>query len=413
MPTWDKFPTESRTVKEFKNPYRKITSIVDFTLPPIMASIDLPRLPEIETIEQAAEQSISSVGTQKQIGGITEGVMLRAEVVNSSRIEGSKTSARKLTLAVSGAMSKPGAIETARNIDALMRVLGDKDKSITLDSLKSDHAIIMASEPFAGNVRSCPAWIGNTIFTAEYVAPPDDRVQALLSDWVVFANRTDISIVPHVAVSHAQFESIHPFEDGNGRTGRVATQRQLLSAGYPALPVSIALFRLKNYYYDSLTAYRNGDLQYSVVIFAIAIWAASKGLSDSIKLGQAILDKWLDQAAVQSQRNSNKRRALEWIAENPAFSLASITEHLDVSERTVRRIIAELEAAGIISNAKTSTYGSKLNRKPMWEAKDIHSLLDRIEESVIAYVDEAIPPDIDDHPTSQQMLAHITETMNR
>jgi Fic family protein len=199
-------------------------------------------------------------------------LLLRAESVASSRIEGLEVGARKLlrteaARAMGVRSSDITAIEVLGNITAMNAALqavrpGDQ---ITIDALLAFHAQLMAAAPGetgAGRLRAKQNWIGGSDYNpceAAFVPPPHELVPELLADLCSFCNEDTLPAVAQAALAHAQFETIHPFADGNGRTGRgliqlVLRRRGLASRVLP--PVSLVLATWANDYLTSLTATR-------------------------------------------------------------------------------------------------------------------------------------------------------------
>ena len=159
------------------------------------------------------------------IGGIPfSAVLLRGESASSSQIENLTVSARRLSLAVLGASgSKVGvnAELVARNVHAMRAALNTAE-NISVDNILAMHReLTRGLHQDSGVLRTQWVWIkGDSPVTADYVAPHHERVPAALEDLVAFMNRRDIDPLAQAAIVHAQFETIHPFTDGNGRTGR-------------------------------------------------------------------------------------------------------------------------------------------------------------------------------------------------
>lgn len=111
--------------------------------------------------------------------------------------------------------------------------------------------------------RDVAVWIGGTTpHTASHVGPQPERVPALVDDRMRFARRTDLPVIPHMALAHAQFETIHPFPDGNGRAGRALVHAMLRSSGTTrqvTVPVSAGLLADPEGYFDALDEYRAGN----------------------------------------------------------------------------------------------------------------------------------------------------------
>jgi Fic family protein len=199
-------------------------------------------------------------------------ILLRAESVASSRIEGLEIGARRLlraeaVLAASESPSDVTATEVLGNIDAMLygigRVgLGDE---ITGEVLLEIHRRLLAGtrlETHGGSFRNVQNWIGGSDYnpcSADFVPPPPEIVAGLVEDLCAFCNTDDLPPIVQAAIAHAQFETIHPFVDGNGRTGRaiihlVLRRRGLAPRVLP--PVSLVLATLARDYVNGLTATR-------------------------------------------------------------------------------------------------------------------------------------------------------------
>jgi Fic family protein len=199
-------------------------------------------------------------------------ILLRAESVASSRIEGLEIGARRLLRAeairsMHGPSTDVTASEVLQNIDAMLygvECVGFGDE-ITVDVLLEIHRRLLAGtrlEPQAGSFRQVQNWIGGSDYnpcSADYVPPPPEFVPDLMDDLCAFCNTDDLPAVAQAAVAHAQFETIHPFADGNGRTGRTIIHLVLRRRGLALRvlpPVSLVLATLAKDYINGLTASR-------------------------------------------------------------------------------------------------------------------------------------------------------------
>ncbi len=222
-----------------------------------------------------AEAAIARLNVQASALVDTEALarmLLRAESVASSRIEGMEIGARRLLHAEAGrSMREPSsdvtATEVLGNIDAMLHGLervapGDE---ITVDVLLEVHRRLLAGtrlEEHGGSFRSVQNWIGGSDYnpcSADFVPPPPELVEGLMGDLVAFCNGEALPPVAQAAVAHAQFETIHPFVDGNGRTGRAMIHlvlRRTGLAGRVLPPVSLVLATLARDYVGGLTATR-------------------------------------------------------------------------------------------------------------------------------------------------------------
>lgn len=199
-------------------------------------------------------------------------LLLRAESVASSRIEGLEVGGRRLLRAEAAAAlgedtGDVTATEVLGNIAAMTWALGVVKVSddITVEHLLEAHRRLMEGTRLAeygGRIREVQNWIGGSSYnpcSASFVPPPEDEVAALLADLCAFCNGDDLPAVVQAALAHAQFETIHPFVDGNGRIGRalihlVLRRRGLATRVLP--PISLVLATLARDYVGGLTATR-------------------------------------------------------------------------------------------------------------------------------------------------------------
>jgi Fic family protein len=222
-----------------------------------------------------AEATISRLNAQASALVDTEAlarILLRAESVASSRIEGLEVGARRLLRAEAGrSMREPSsdvtATEVLGNIDAMLHGLDrvGPDQEITVGLLLEIHRRLLAGtrlEEHGGRFRTVQNWIGGSDYnpcSADFVPPPPELVEPLMGDLVAFCNGEDLPAVAQAAIAHAQFETIHPFVDGNGRTGRAIIHLVLRRRGLAARvlpPVSLVLATVARDYVGGLTATR-------------------------------------------------------------------------------------------------------------------------------------------------------------
>ncbi len=199
-------------------------------------------------------------------------ILLRAEAVASSRIEGLEIGARRLLHAevvrgMTEAASDVTATEVLNNIDAMVFAVDSigAGEPITVNLLLDMHRRLLAGtrlEQYGGIVRDQQNWIGGSAYnpcSAVFVPPPPELVDDLLQDLCDFSCTDDLPAVAQAAIAHAQFETIHPFVDGNGRIGRalihlILRRRGLALRTLP--PVSLVLATWARDYIDGLTLFR-------------------------------------------------------------------------------------------------------------------------------------------------------------
>lgn len=218
-------------------------------------------------------------------------ILLRAECVASSRIEGLEVGARRLLRAEAAIdlgeqPTDVTAAEVLANIEAMastIKQIGPGDP-ITADILLEFHRRLMTGtrlDAYAGSVRTEQNWIGGSDYnpcSATFVPPPPELVRGLLEDLCSFCNDEALPAIAQAALAHSQFETIHPFVDGNGRTGRalihfVLRRRGLATRVLP--PISLVLATRARDYVDGLQATRyRGSASSVAARDGINVWLA-------------------------------------------------------------------------------------------------------------------------------------------
>lgn len=321
--------------------------------------------------------------------------LLRSEAIASSWIEALHVSHRRLAEAEQGA---PGSrYDEARRVLGNVRALavavdiGARSDPITVEDLLSMHGALLSTSAAehdrsrAGNLRDGPVFIGGTNPTnAEYVGPPHEEVAGLLEDLVAFINtREDLSPVVVAALAHAQFESIHPHHDGNGRVGRCMVHTLLRRGTGNAVPppLSIAFARPESRYVAGLNAFRSDDIDGWLTVFATAVSFAAHATVGLAREVEQLRTAWLTRL-VDARATSGLRRpradaavlaALDVLPDMPAFHARDLAERLDRSWRAAQDAIEELEGVGIVKQLSAG----KGNR--LYEAPEIFALLDGFE----------------------------------
>jgi Fic family protein len=207
-----------------------------------------------------------------------------------------------------------------------------------------------------GEFRRSQNWIGGaTLRDAVFIPPHHEEVPHLMGDLEAFWHNETIAVpeLIRIAISHYQFETIHPFLDGNGRIGRLLIALYLVSKGLlhrPCLYVSDHLEKHRAAYYDSLTAVRTrGDLAHWIRFFLVAInETAEKG----VRTFQSI-HKLREQTAASVQtlgrRAANAARIVDSLYAKPVTTGGSLARLLDLSQPTTDRLLGDLQNLGIVA----------------------------------------------------------------
>jgi len=222
-----------------------------------------------------AERALATFDHEAHALASTEALarlLLRAESVASSRIEGLEVGGRRLlhaeaANALGEASTDVTAAEVLANIDAMAWGVGQvgPGDELTVDLLLEAHRRLLADtrlRAHGGHIRREQNWIGGSSYhpcSAAFVPPPPELVGDLLEDLCTFCNGDDLPAVVQAAVAHAQFETIHPFVDGNGRIGRCLIHLVLRRRGLSnrtLAPISLILATWSQSYIDGLIATR-------------------------------------------------------------------------------------------------------------------------------------------------------------
>ena len=314
--------------------------------------------------------------------------LLRAESVASSRIEGLVLSQRRLAKAeAEGTETRD---DTARsvlgNVAAMEEAvnLGAKERPLKVRDILEIHRILMESTSrpaIAGKLRDQQNWIGGNAFNpgrADFVPPPPELVQGLMNDLCVFINRTDLSPVLQAAIAHAQFETIHPFADGNGRVGRalihVVLRRRELALRYVP-PVSLVLAADARRYIGGLTAFREERIADWCALFAEAVQVAAATAAELAENLVRLQQSWRSRAGTP-RRHSSAEALIRLLPAYPILTLATATQLLGRSKQAANEAIAALARAEVLS---PTTLG---RRNRAWEARELFELVNATEREL-------------------------------
>lgn len=316
-------------------------------------------------------------------------LLLRTESIGSSKVEGMQADARSLARAEAnrdtGRNIGPLAAEIIANIDAMewAAEAGASAESVMPAALQDIHRILLADEmrQRPGEFRDEQNWIGGNDYNpcgADFVPPPPEEVEGLIGDLCRFCNDDALSPLLQAAIAHAQFETIHPFADGNGRTGRALVQVLLRRRGLtPAFvpPVSVVLARRRDRYIEGLTRFREDRIAEWVEIFAAATAEAARLADDYRGRVAALQEAW---RAILRAHSSPRSDAAAWALIDilPAHPIVTVAVGAAATGRTrpaVNNGLTELEDAGVLVPLGTS------QRNRAWEADGLLDLIASLE----------------------------------
>lgn len=363
------------------------TGPYEATIPADVAEWD-PRISgeDVADIEDATRQLVEfdrhaqhALGTDNPALEPMTAVLLRTESACSSRIEQLTTSAKQLALAEIDEGEKANALTVVGNVRAMEAALRLADE-ITEESILAMHkALMLHQHSFdpaeAGCFRTEAVWIGPEDAgprLADFVAPHHNRIAAAITDLVTFIQRPDLSVLVQVAVAHAQFETIHPFADGNGRTGRALAQSILRNKGVvgsTAAPISAGLLVHVDRYFAALDSFRAGDAGPIIREFAAASRIAAV-------TGTKLVDDLVAQLDESRSKMSGIRsdaaawKVLSMLVGQPAVNSKYLTTALGLGEMAALRALDTLTARGVLEE----TTGKSRGR--VWQHRGIFAALD-------------------------------------
>ena len=239
---------------------------------------------------------------------------------------------------------------------------------LSLDILREMHITLLGEDDLiAGKIRERQNWVGAGALggpqKAHHVGPPPEYVPDLLEDLIKFINQNDGSNpLLRIAMAHAQFETIHPFGDGNGRTGRALMQYMYIKEGLNStcpMPISSALMLEKENYFDDLNATRvvcpDEDVQRSTCMtpWLQRLAEATDNACDlHIRLNEhirALQDKWTGLLQQRGIRKSNAAyRLLAELSQNPIITADSLKAILGISQSASHNAVKVLVDSGIL-----------------------------------------------------------------
>lgn len=313
--------------------------------------------------------------------------LLRSESMASSQMEGiAVPSHRSLVKVDVGTRHRPGAQATLANLDAVKWAYcwARGDAAFSIATLTAIHERLAAADrtlaTFAGQIRSGQNWIGRDRHSpagADFIPPPHPEVHALLDDLCTFLDRQDLPPVAQAAIAHAQFETIHPFPDGNGRVGRALIGTSLTRSSVcreVVPPLSLVLARNRGQYVDALTAFRFESPRTWLLLMAESLHVAAEA---SVVLASRVVelqDHWRSRLPVRARSAADL--IIRALPGEPMLSAERAAEVVGRTPTAARRALNTLEDAGVLAPV---TVG-KRNR--VWESIGLFALIDEMEREL-------------------------------
>lgn len=391
-------------------------------LPTPLSEVDLTLDADVANDVSRAERALFRQGGTHL--GNTEGIarlLLRSEAVASSHIEGLSIGAGRLVRAELQE-AEPGSVRYDRRAAQVLGNVRALDEAVvvaagagplTVDTLRDVHLALLAHTDYAslgGVVRTRQNWVGGSSASplgATYVPPAPEEVPRLLEDLVAFANRTDVPPVLQAALCHSQFETVHPFADGNGRTGRALIQIVLMRSGVSREgmpPVSLALATARDDYMAALAGMQSwvtpeegrDALNGWVSTFAGAVRVACE---DRERMADDLDDmyrSWEAMLGGHPRRGSALEALLGEVQAMPWFTVDTMVRATGRSWSSVNAAVARLVGAGIVRET------TKGKRNRVFEAPEVVEEFDMVERRIASPArDTSVAPPVRPVPTGR------------
>jgi len=300
------------------------------------------------------------------------------EATTSSRIEGTRTGVDEALLSVEEiAPEKRDDWQEVQNYIKALNYSIEKLKDLPLSTrmLKDAHKILMdgvrGESKTPGEYRISQNWIGGaTLNDAVFIPPHHTEISDLMGDLENFIHNDKIE-VPHlirIAISHYQFETIHPFLDGNGRLGRLMISLYLVSVKLldrPTLYLSDFFEKNKALYYDNLTSVRTSDnlIQWIKFFLVAVIETSTKGMEtfkEILKLKEKVEG---EKIITLGKRINNAKKLISYLYRKPIVNVKEVEKYLNITTKPANAIIKKFENLGILKEIT----GYKRNRMFLFE----------------------------------------------
>lgn len=348
------------------------------------------------TLAGLVSEAEGAIRALNQVGGNAldplARLLLRTESIASSKVEGLQLGVRELARAEakvdSGQKIGPTAVDVLANIDAMVLAVEESATApeFGIDQIRAIHRRLMEraeNRKVAGIIRTEQNWIGGNDYNpcgADFVPPPPEEVDRLLLDLCAAVNDDLLSPLVQAALVHAQFETIHPFADGNGRTGRalvhVVLRRRGIAPHYVP-PVSVAIAATRARYIESLTSFRRDEMRTWIEYFASAVARSAQLARTYLDRVLVLRARWQEQ--VRGLDDAPRADATAWevikiLPAHPVITVSVAAAATGRSKPSTYQAFEQLVRAGVLVSLSAG------RRNQSWEAAGLLELIAELED---------------------------------
>lgn len=336
-----------------------------------------PLPPEIEMDAEmielltSATKSLSALDTMSTYipnMNLFVSMYVRKEALLSSQIEGTQATLEDVLDPMVEKNANQNVADVINYIKATEYAL-ERIKTLPLCSrlIKETHEVLLGGvrgeEKNPGEFRISQNWIGaqgSSLKNARYIPPNVEDMTVAISDLEKYINSDDsLDVLIQAALIHYQFETIHPFLDGNGRVGRLLITLFLMekkALNSPALYISYYLKKNRIEYYDRMSEVRNKDnYEQWIKFFLRAIAESSDEAVDTIKKLSELHNKNVELISNMGKSSKNAQIIFDYLEKNPIIDTRKTSEELGISYSTVSRVISKLEECGILEQTDNAS----------------------------------------------------------
>lgn len=390
MTFWPAHSTEPRPYRQANRGGSKLDRTlaeIQVSLPPKIGEQPYLANPKLISPLETAVADLREVdsGSAESLNTMAS-FLVRTDSIASSKIESIEASTEDFARAIAGSKANQSATLMAAGAKAISNLIDEVGVAgaFNKEAILAAHGILLAEDEvesrFAGRFREVQNWIGGSNYSpnlADYIPPPPELVDEYMDDLIVFLNRDDIPVVAQAAIGHAQFESIHPFTDGNGRIGRAIINAVFRRRGVSrrvVTPVASALVANQAAYFKTLVDCRTGSIDGLILNLALAAQISGREALVSALNIETMPSAWLHMA--KPRAGSAAERIINLLVMHPVLSAEQAEKLLGASLQSIYEGMDALERAGVVHEL------TNRQRNKVWGATAVLAELESLNQRI-------------------------------